>query len=1468
VAVRFDAANDRYTGTTGLPTGTTAWTALCWVYLSTDRNNYSNAFAVSDGTNYYSAGFAANGTVRYVGWEGADLNANVAPTDATAGAWTRLAVVRAAASSSVTLYWGDLTGTLQSRTGTGVPPSSPNTLYIGSDQFGSWLNGRVAGFKMWGDALTSGEVAAEFTQFDPVRATNLLRYHRFATASTADDSGNGRTLTAGSSATTTEADPAGVPETAAPIGKDGSDSGSGSESGTVSAVLTGADAGAGTETGSVAWLQSGTDAGSGSETGYVAQQQTGNDTGTGNEAGSLGATVTASDAGAGSETGAIAGIVDGGTDSGTGDEAGHIRIPGTDTGTGGETLDELTAEITAGDSGTGAEGGYVETLFGDLVISLYALHPTTGAAVPLPDFTQLTLSPERNGSGSITLRYPTVGLNFSLLRSTITSDRDLEVEIWTSGSSRGALRGYLQEAAGDDVSEDSVWTFAGGFLELRLAEAVVWPQPIVGVSDLGDEVKVVYGSIPEAQWDQLLDLGYIGRDDNEEALYVPQLVLDAVIAGDPVPVLADDKRELKFSAVTPGALVGFILTQARSRGTLADIAADFTAERDSSGTLWPRVISTKFSPGAGYDQILDRLVSLDLAEWAIEWDGTARVLRLWVPEGRGEDLTTGNRPVVLRRGRNLIESPRKWSVRESGTALLAIGGEGFYDDVSSPDAQTRRGRRIEVSASANNLQDETALAAFAQAQLPATTTGLLEVTHGIGFLPGEPRPIIAFNVGDWVYSQTSTTMDRLRVVQWTLTIDAGQNPSGTVTLNDTVQDALVRLQGRLNALTAGETVVGTSEPSQQEDTGTPLAPERVVVGSTAYLVDGVSHAAVTVSWEPVTQNTDGTAATDVAGYTAQYAYDAAPSEWVGVEAVGPARSSATFDASPGVQLACRVAAYDQNGNTSAWSEAVGHTTEDDTTPPGVPSTPQVSDWFGTVRIYWDGNTEAGTDMYAAAPDFSHVQVHVSTGSMFTPSATTQVGELRAYGTYAVIDLPYGVTQYVRLVAVDLRGNPSDPSAQGSATPQRLVNIDIGPNAIDRTQIIDGEIVNAKIANLAVNDAKILNLNVGKLISGYVEADMILSTGEVRSGDDPNNYSVLDTAGLRMVLAGQTRVEFNRVTGNALVTGTYQTALSGERFNLLPDGTMRIFGASGSDYGQLANDGGQWSAISRADSSGRRSRVDFAPDGLHIKYGSISQTGVVSQTRTQADFGLTYAVLNAPVTGIRVWRQFSPSDGSANRFHFLTATGSGDDDESVIHYYGRRAGSGDRGDTTDNLGLMRGAARGAAVLWDNNQISILGGTDSDYGRMVSDGLSSPSSGLLKTRPEEITRAIPGGARGVLQQAPAQAWYYLHDLKPRPEKPGVHVEKRMPDGSMQMVELDWQCPPKQPQMHFGPIAEDLQRISDKLVSTDSRGVLLTDLRDLIGVVWAAVADLDQDVSARLDRLENGPPPIVIEAETGDV
>lgn len=1209
------------------------------------------------------------------------------------------------------------------------------------------------------------------------------------------------------------------------------DSATRTETATTSSAVEAADAPDGADAATTAAGFTTGDVASSTEGVAAGQLTEGPDTGQAVETAASTGELTATDLRQGTDTaGTLGSFTD--TDTGSHTETTGIGIPAPDIGTRTEDVTTRGSFATT-DARTGADAATVETLYGDLVISIWAVDPATGALTALPDFTKLTMSPERNGPGNITLEYPRDGLNFSVLRNAITTDRDLEVEIWNFGNSTGALRGYLQESSGDDIAEDqSTWTFAGGFLELRMGEAIVWPQPIVGEITLGENVDVPLGSVTEAQWDRLLSLGYTGTagDSEEKLTGVPQKVLDAVKANaTSIPVLADPKRELKFAAVTAGELVNFLLTQARSRGTLTDIATSFTDAADSKGITWPTSVTAKYSPGASYDSILNSLASQGRVEWSVTWDGTHRVLNLHVPSGRGVDRTVGLRPVVLRAGRNLAEAPRKWSVRSSVTAMLGIGSEGFYADASNLDAQTRRGRRIENSTSSQNLATSDAVQAYAQRRLSTAKDGTLEVTHGLAMLPGEPRPLVAFDVGDWVYSQTANSLDRYRVVQWTLTADAGQQASATVTLNDAFLDAVSRQQKELDALTSGETVAGTSTETNRPDTGVPSAPGGLVVGSAAFSDGPDSYAVVSAGWAPVTTNTDGTAATDIDGYRVEWTRYSNPEAWT--YAGNTPTTQFQFTTVTGLPILVRVACYDRSGNQSEWTELVApHTTESDVTPPGVPSTMTGENYLGLVAWTWDGLTEDGADMYLAHPDFAHAQLHMSTTSDFTPDVSTQMGKVFGAGTYTYATtadgepLTYGTSYFAKLVAVDLRDNISEPSEQASAVPGQLVNIDLGPDAVDRANIRNAAIGEAQIEELAVNDAHIMNMNVGKLTAGIMEASMIMGTGAIISGD-PDGYHVrTDSSGIRLFGADGTTVttRFLSSDGSALVSGEYRSAQSGERFVINPGGAnpdeIRFYPSSTNQYGNMqvvtstSTIFGPQPGVQLTAHSGRQDGatgiLQVFPDYASLAWGPMYVQTVPHQIG-----------LRAPRFHIGMPRgsgfALSPAEDEIMRIGVSNNSTGLFIDKTVIEYSLDGSDQPNWKCRTLDIGLS----------FRSGYLAVINGPGSAW-REIRASAFVPTSSLRATKQDFAGITYDGGALGALRRAPVQMWRRIAEVSEYGDQAATHI---------------------------GPMADDLP---DEVVRRADDGVTGYALDSLVGLVQAAVvqlADQQDDIADRLERME---------------
>jgi hypothetical protein len=127
------------------------------------------------------------------------------PITGGTAAWYQVAAVHTSATS-VTCYAAAAGNTLTSQVAT-VTSVTPAKLYVGGDSYpGEFWGGRIGAFKMWNAALSQAEVTLELAQFNPVRATNLLRCHTFK-SDILDTSGNSNALTAGSTAVTFDTDP-------------------------------------------------------------------------------------------------------------------------------------------------------------------------------------------------------------------------------------------------------------------------------------------------------------------------------------------------------------------------------------------------------------------------------------------------------------------------------------------------------------------------------------------------------------------------------------------------------------------------------------------------------------------------------------------------------------------------------------------------------------------------------------------------------------------------------------------------------------------------------------------------------------------------------------------------------------------------------------------------------------------------------------------------------------------------------------------------------------------------------------------------------------------------------------------------------------------------------------------------------------------------------------------------------------
>lgn len=197
MAVRFDSSTDEYNASNGA-LGTGDFTVTLWVKRVTDRNNYStpicldgnnanNVIALqtdTDGVSMY-CWVAAGGTAQ-------DIDTFTAATPAAT--WISYALVRS--GTTLTVMRGTESGTTDNVSGT-IGSINITHIRLGDSVSASeWWNGSVANVKVYSVALTQTEVETEWGNWQRQRTSNTVRHHKFQSGtSTADDSGNGNTLT-------------------------------------------------------------------------------------------------------------------------------------------------------------------------------------------------------------------------------------------------------------------------------------------------------------------------------------------------------------------------------------------------------------------------------------------------------------------------------------------------------------------------------------------------------------------------------------------------------------------------------------------------------------------------------------------------------------------------------------------------------------------------------------------------------------------------------------------------------------------------------------------------------------------------------------------------------------------------------------------------------------------------------------------------------------------------------------------------------------------------------------------------------------------------------------------------------------------------------------------------------------------------------------------------------------------------
>lgn len=512
---------------------------------------------------------------------------------------------------------------------------------------------------------------------------------------------------------------------------------------------------------------------------------------------------------------------------------------------------------------------------------------------------------------------------------------------------------------------------------------------------------------------------------------------------------ADGKRAFLLSnGANPGVVLKTLLNEASVRGWAPGIThSTFNTVTDSAGQPWAKGLTIYYTPGLDYLTILRNLADEGYIDFCME----GRQLKVYNPETTlATDRTMVGVPVVFRAGRDLTEAPfrRTWE----GLANFGyLAGEAVDSSYTNPLAITPWGRQ-ELFVSNGSVSDTGTMQTLLQAELSQTDAARTEYTRGLNFSRAPSYPLFEYAPGDYVWSSVDGAIpEKLRVFQITLTADQTGVLGGNVVLNDRFIESDIRQARRITGITNGAS--GDNTPGTGTVGGAELIPPGQVSGlmgsSLAYDgPGGFPQAQVTLTWNTVTINSDGTPITDLDHYEIWHRQSG---EDIIERMLIATTTNTTHDLSPyptGSTWVFSVRAVDSDGNRGNFAVDVAVGMASDTIPPQAPSAPTAVAKLGIISVSWDGLPATGL----LPADFSHVEVHVSEINDFTPDATTLFEQMYGQGTVPYTAGLYGIPYFFKLIAVDKSDLKSPASAQGTATPARLVGSDLSEDAITYEQL--------------------------------------------------------------------------------------------------------------------------------------------------------------------------------------------------------------------------------------------------------------------------------------------------------------------------------------------------------------------------------------------------------------------------------
>jgi len=618
------------------------------------------------------------------------------------------------------------------------------------------------------------------------------------------------------------------------------------------------------------------------------------------------------------------------------------------------------------------------------------LFDSSGAVTAVcPDLKALSWTEEVSQSGTISIEYPSDGVNYAAL----TVDRAEGAVFW-------------------------------GDYELPGTRFLVAEQARDVLDETGTVVKI---NAP----------AWVGKRLTESIVHPPRW-----------PVTTPVQQE--FNAATPGGIMQSLILQSQSRGVLSNLEWDFTATSDSNGNPWTQNVTMTIEVGNTNRQVLQKLVEMAVCDWKAEgrklrmfnWDtmgtnrsGGASPVILYA----GRDLIDApvNRSVLDMVNTVFSLGEDGWSAMVSDAPSVATYGriEGFISSQGVYNVGTLATIGNALIAKMKHPQEEfTHNVTWAD---PTSPNPYIDYFVGDKVLRS-----VNGTTGTYTIRQMTFSMDDNGDVKTTVTLN-----DKFYTQDILLSRKMDALTGGSASSTSGpadstKDIVPPNAPTAI------LVNSGAYVGN-----GGVTYAAVTASWTAPLTNTDGSTMTDLDYYEVQWklAADSVWTPAGTSDTTTLQWSSVTPGVNINVRVRAVDTNRNKSAWSSTASHTTASDTTPPGTP-STPTTTNYLGvirvaWDGLIS---GGGAQpgdyAGTNVYISTVNGFTPSAATKVDTL--PGAAVSVISALHDGT----PLAYGTTYYVKLISFDRSGNVSAASAQTSATPAQVVGTDIGNNVIDFSDI--------------------------------------------------------------------------------------------------------------------------------------------------------------------------------------------------------------------------------------------------------------------------------------------------------------------------------------------------------------------------------------------------------------------------------